>query len=493
MIARLGPEIHTKSARTRRRFLRALVHDAIVALRRQRVSGRVSQQWTRLTVQGPDPAAIRAALSRVFGIGSLWEAEELTFSSLPDLARQVEARMADRVSGQTFAVRSRRRGETTFTSRDVAVAVGAALLPHSAGVDLRNPQVEVLIETHPGVANLVVESTPGPGGLPLGTGGRALALVSGGFDSPVAAWRVMRRGIELETLTFDLGGCGQVDEALAVASRVAVDWAPGHPARAHVIDLAPVVAALVGRVDSRLRQLLLKRAMYRAGSLLAAEIGAEAIVTGESLAQVSTQTLRNLAVCEQASSVPVLRPLVGAEKEETIEMARRIGTHDASAAVQEHCAIAVGPVETWANPAEVRAAEEAVGEPLTDAWFAEAVAARRILDLREWRPDAEPIPEVDEVPTGAVLVDVREPEEGPMAGEMRVPFSRALRDEALLAQLTRDRRYVLVCRSGHRSGLLARELARRGYDVVSLAGGVDRHGALLPAAWEGASTIGRMP
>lgn len=240
-----------------------------------------------------------------------------------------------------------------------------------------------------------------------------------------------------------------------------------------MVDLAPVVSALVRRVDPRLRQILLKRAMYRAGSILAEELGFEALVTGESLGQVSTQTLRNLAVAEEAASVPVLRPLVGSDKQEIIETARKIGTHDVSALVKEHCSIATGPVETWADPEEVLTAESGLDQDVDESWLRRTVANRRVIRLKSWDPTAEESPDyvVDRVPEGAVVVDIREPGEGEPVGDLRLPFSRAMES---LDRLDRSREYLLVCASGRRSELLAREMLGRGYRAYSLEGGVDR-------------------
>ena len=136
------------------------------------------------------------------------------------------------------------------------------------------------------------------------------------------------------------------------------------------------------RVEPRLRQVVLKRAMHRAGTLLAEELGADALVTGESLGQVSTQTLRNLAVAEEAAGVPLIRPLIGMDKEEIIARARRIGTHDASERVREHCHISTGRVETAARLRDVVTAEHRVDE----AFVAGAVRDRRTVGVRSWRP-----------------------------------------------------------------------------------------------------------
>jgi thiamine biosynthesis protein ThiI len=265
----------------------------------------------------------------------------------------------------------------------------------------------------------------------------------------------------------DLGGCGQVDAALGVARDLVTTWSPGVEPAAHVVDLVPVVAALRARVDPGIRQVVLKRAMYRAGTLLAKRLRAEALVTGEALGQVSTQTLRNLAVAEDAASIPVLRPLIGMDKEEIIARARSIGTHDASARVQEHCAIATGRVETAARLQAVVGAEGR----LDDSFISAAVERATRVDLRGWAPGPLPEHVVDQVPTGAVIVDVRAPDDGPTVGDVRLPF-------ALVAQwapgLDRARTYLFVCRHGNLSEIVAHDLRRKGLRAYSLDGGIAR-------------------
>jgi thiamine biosynthesis protein ThiI len=234
-----------------------------------------------------------------------------------------------------------------------------------------------------------------------------------------------------------------------------------------VVGFAAVVAALKARVEPRLRQVLLKRAMYRGGTLVAERLEADALVTGESLGQVSTQTLRNLAVSEEAAAIPILRPLIGMDKEEIIRRARAIGTHDASERVLEHCSIATGRVETAATLREVLTAEGHVDEGFLRA----AVARRQEVDLTTWEPGPPPEHVVEEVPEGAVVVDVREEEEGASVGDLRLPYSRA---HEWTHGLDPDRTYLFVCSHGLRSESLAHELGRRGLRAYSLAGGIGR-------------------
>ncbi|MGH2691655.1 MAG: tRNA uracil 4-sulfurtransferase ThiI [Actinomycetota bacterium] len=463
---KIAGEIGTKSAPTRRRFLRTLASNARAALRRRGIRGAVEPRWSRLFVRTEDPAA-GPALSRVFGIHQVAETSPVRFDSLDELVDRAASQLQDLVRDRTFALRVRRRGEHDFHSRDVAVALGDALRPVSAGVDLGHPDVEVPIEISGDVAHLLTATIPGPGGLPVGVGGRALSLFSGGFDSPVATWMTMRRGMALDLLVCDLGGCGQVDAALRVARDLATTWASGVEPVAHVVDLAPVVAALRARVDPGIRQVVLKRAMYRAGTLVAERLGAEGLVTGEALGQVSTQTLRNLSVAEDAAGMPVIRPLIGMDKEEIIARARQIGTHDASALVQEHCNISTGRVETAARLHAVVGAEGR----LDDSFIESAVERAVRVDLTSWTPGPSPEHVVEEAPPGAVVVDVREPEEGPKVGDVRMPFGQA---GDWIPSLDRSKTYLFVCARGNLSEIVAHDLRRRGFDAYSLAGGISR-------------------
>ncbi len=423
-------EIGIKAPRTRRRFVRILRRNARRALRRADVRGEIEAGWGRLFVETGDPDGARDVLSRVFGFHSVAEVRTLAFEGLDDLVATAADVYRERVAGRTFAVETRRAGTHDFRSGDVNRALGTALSEAAAGVDLDAPEVEVRLEIVNDRAHAVLTSVRGAGGLPIGTAGRAVSLFSGGFDSPVAAWMAMSRGLAIDLVIFDLGGCAQTDGALSVAKALATRWAPGVEPTAHVIDLLPVVAALTQRVEPRLRQVLLRRAMYRAGTDLARRLGAEALVTGESLGQASTQTLQNLAVAEEAAGVPVLRPLVGISKDDIMTRARVIGTHDASVKVKEYCSIATGPVETAAQPSEVVAAEA----HLDGSIIRRAVEGGRRLDLVEWTRGPLPAYVVEEPPDGA------------------------------------------VCSVGVRSEQVAERLHRHGYRAYCLAGGVHRLG-----------------
>jgi thiamine biosynthesis protein ThiI len=322
---------------------------------------------------------------------------------------------------------------------------------------------------HRGVAHLFQGAVRGPGGLPLGTEGRAVALVSGGFDSAVAAWQLLRRGVSLDYVFCNLGGRTHEVGTLRVMKVVADRWSYGTRPRLFALDFRPVVQQLMERCEPRLWQVLLKREMLRAAAHVARSVRAKAIVTGESLGQVSSQTLTNLAVISQATDFMLLRPLVGAHKEEIIASAERIGTAALSAAVAEYCAIVPRRPATAARLDDVLREEAALDPALVQ----QAVRNAQRLDLRAFDPDAKLLADLEtsRVPEGATLIDLRTREE--FAGwhhpdAVRLDFAEALR---AYPSLPKDREYVLVCELGLKSAHLAELMREAGFHAHHFRGG----------------------
>ena len=335
-LLRLAGEIAVKGRGTRLHFLHRLQGNIESALASTGVPYKIERDWSRFVVEAPRGAALEV-LPNVFGISSLSAVERRPWDTVDDVIAAGEALFADRVAGKSFAVRARRGGDKRFIpfrSADVDRALGARLRPRAARVDLTNPEVTVQIEIRTGEALFSTDAIPGPGGLPLGTEGRALALVSGGFDSAVAAWSILKRGVRLDYLFCNLGGGAHRDGVLAVMKLVAERWSFGYRPKLHAVDLQPIVERLRSETDPRYWQVVLKRLMLHAANQVARLTRAEALVTGEAVGQVSSQTLRNLRAIDEVAELPVLRPLAAADKEEIVALARKIGTYELSAAVR---------------------------------------------------------------------------------------------------------------------------------------------------------------
>jgi thiamine biosynthesis protein ThiI len=308
------------------------------------------------------------------------------------------------------------------------------------------------------------------GGLPLGVEGHAVALISGGYDSAVAAWLMLKRGVALDYVFCNLGGDAYERAVVQVAKVLADAWSYGTQPRLHVIDFAEPVRALRDAVRQSYWQVVLKRLMYRAASRVGAELGAEAIITGEAVGQVSSQTLTNLRAITPAADLPLFRPLLGFDKEEIIQRARHIGTAALSEQVKEYCAIAPGKPVTAAPVERVAAEESRIDLSVLDA----PVAARKVLDLRGLAATdlVAPYLFATEIPPGAVVLDCR-PEAQYRAWHLRGAERRdewnLLRD---FRRLDRDRTYILYCAHGIQTAYLAERMQRAGYEAYSFSGGL---------------------
>ncbi len=358
--------------------------------------GPVQRASARLVVTLREPDAwpeARARLARVFGLANFALAHELPLATragdageeLDRLARAIIERLRD-VAVPSFRVQTKRSDKRfALTSPEVNRRLGAAIQQATgARVDLERAAVTVAVDILPGRAFFSIEKVAGAGGLPVGTSGRVAALLSGGIDSPVAAWRMMRRGCRVDFVHFHsvpfLDRTSQ-DKARDL-TRLLLGWELA--ADLYLVPFGEVQRQIVAAVGRPLRVVLYRRMMLRIAETIARAAGAEALVTGDSLGQVASQTLANLAVIGAAAGLPVLRPLVGMDKGEIAAEAARIGTFDTSILPDQDCCSLFVPRHpaTRAHLAEVIALE---GRLEVAALVAQAVAATERVRLRVGR------------------------------------------------------------------------------------------------------------
>lgn len=352
-------EVFLKSEPVRRRWEQTLIQNIKMVLpaavpRRER--GRI---WLSGEV---DPEVLKS----VFGVVSFSLCDVVP---LDDLSTGILAFCERRSIGEaaTFALRIRRVGNHPFTSRDVAERLGdliRAEYPHLS-VDLDHPGREIFVEIRDGICYLFDQKIPGAGGLPLGVEGTLVALVSGGIDSPVAAYLMMKRGCRIVPLYVALEG--YLDETNLARTKATVEALRRYQPEIELLVvrdgyLARARRTLDSRGEERYTCLLCKRRMYRIAAEVARRVGAKGFVTGESMGQVASQTLDNLMVLTDAAAIPVYRPLIAFDKEDVIRLAREIGTFDASIAPACGCGAVPTRPATAATIETVRALEEAVGD-----------------------------------------------------------------------------------------------------------------------------------
>ena len=360
-------DIGVKSTKVQTAMERKLAKNLRGMLADRGVEAEVERQWSRLLLHadGDSVDAAASAAADTFGVVSASPA--VSVAPEMDAVRDALADAARACySGGTFAVRARRAGRTAdhpFSSEDLEREGGSAVWEAVAEefdpeVDLDDPDHTFHVECRPEVAYVFTEKRAGPGGLPLGTQGTVVALISGGIDSPVAAWEVMKRGCEIVPVYLDLGDYGGPDhEARAMETvRTLARYAPSRDVGVLKIPGGEVMDLLVEETDST-RMLSFRRYLYRAAEHVAEEHGATGIVTGEAIGQKSSQTLRNLSVTSRATRLPIHRPLLTRDKHEITERARRIGTFDDSTIPAGCNRIAPTFPETNASLAKVRTAE----------------------------------------------------------------------------------------------------------------------------------------
>jgi thiamine biosynthesis protein ThiI len=241
--------------------------------------------------------------------------------------------------GRTFAIRPRRRDKRyPIRSIELARVIGDAVrLRLGLDVDLSNPDLELHVEVDSKEMLVSADRFRGAGGLPVGSSGRALALLSGGLDSPVAAYRMMKRGLRCDFVHFSgrpFTGPESVYKAYALAARL--DRFQGD-SRLFVVSFGNAQRRLATAGAGRLQVLSQRRLMVKVASELGRREGAEALVTGDSLGQVASQTLPNLALVEDAAELPLLRPLIDRDKAEIVDIAKALGTYEISILPDEDC------------------------------------------------------------------------------------------------------------------------------------------------------------
>ncbi|MCC6028668.1 MAG: tRNA 4-thiouridine(8) synthase ThiI [Candidatus Korarchaeum sp.] len=338
-------EIGLKSPRVRSDMERALQRNLEEAYRNEGVSFvKVIKRAARLIVYTKDPK-VREVTKLVLGVSSYSPSLEIDadLDSIVNTAKLV----AEWGEG-SFAIRVQRvTKEFPMTSLELAREIGARVKESTGrNVDLENPDQEIYVELIGGYAYVSDEKIRGYGGLPVGTQGKVLALISGGIDSPVAAWLLMRRGAQIIPLHF------RKSPAEEETFMKIVDVLRRY---SHGVKMEPIILEhgdFLSEISGRAREwtcLLCKRRMLVTADKIAKEIGAHGIVTGDSLGQVASQTLANLEVESRCLEKPVFRPLIGMDKEDIVKIAKEIGTYDISISYKESCPFVPKKPKTLAN------------------------------------------------------------------------------------------------------------------------------------------------
>jgi len=475
-IVKVFSEIIIKSPPVRKRFIKQLRDNLRVQLNKLDVKIDVQRDFEKIEIRCDDESVTRLVadvLSRTPGIANYALIHDYPLCSMHEIYELTLKHWGEALEGKSFCVRAKRVGKHDFTSVELEQYVGGGLRQNTKarGVNLHNPDIIVPLEIKDERVWIITEKKNGLGGFPLGTQEAVLSLISGGFDSTVSTYLMMKRGVRAHFCFFNLGGRAHELGVKEVAYYLWNKYGSSHRVKFVTVPFEGVVNEILEKVDNSYMGVTLKRMMLRAAEQVAKSLDVPALMTGEAIAQVSSQTLINLNVIDQATPMLVLRPLATMDKLDIINISRKIGTEAFAAAMPEYCGvISVNPT-TRAKMGRVIAEEE----NFDFAVLQDAIDSRRAQNIDEIIKDLDvnlAVPHVAEVPAGAVIVDIRHPDEeetAPLKLEnakvIKIPFYQLTKK---FPELDQSQTYYLYCQKGVMSQLHAETLREEGAENLGV-------------------------
>jgi [ThiS-adenylate] sulfurtransferase len=479
-IVRLFPEITIKSSPVRKRLTKHLTENLRILGRRLHPKMSVASDWDKLEVRVPSDDALLQQqfidlLGSTPGIANFSVVKVFPFVTMHDIYEHTLDEWGEELTGKTFCVRVRRTGRHEFKSIDAERYIGGGLNQNtdSAGVKLKKPDIEIHVEVKDDQCFIVSAKHQGVGGFPVGTQESVLSLVSGGFDSTVASYMMIRRGMRTHFCFFNLGGRAHEVGVKEIAFYLWNRFGSTHKVRFITVPFEGVVAEILDKIDPSNMGVVLKRMMLRAAERVAEKGGIQALVTGEAIAQVSSQTIPNLVVIDSVTKMLVLRPLIAVDKPDIIRQAREIGAEDFSANIPEYCGVISVKPSAKVNPEKLEQQEQQF-----DMGVLETALAQSSVQAIDQVMASINTQSTDELLTlnvpadSDVVIDVRHPTEVemrplqlPHGASIAIPFYKLSSEFPLLDA---ECRYLLYCDKGVMSALHAAHLADDGFANVGV-------------------------
>ncbi|NQY65823.1 MAG: tRNA 4-thiouridine(8) synthase ThiI [Alteromonadaceae bacterium] len=478
-IVKLQAEITIKSRPVRKRFTKILESNIKNVLRRvdEQVTTRLNWDNIEVNTKNDCPEnrlALIDTLKCIPGIPMFLEVQQTEFTDVHDIFEKTLAIHAKNIENKTFCVRVKRNGNHDFNSLQVEQYVGGGLNQsvESAKVKLKKPDITVRLEIKNTNLFIVTERHKGLGGFPIATQEDVLSLMSGGFDSGVASYQMIKKGARTHYCFFNLGGSAHEVGVKQVSYYLWNKFGASHRIKFFAVDFEPVVAEILEKVENGQMGVILKRMMMRAATTIAAKGNIQALVTGESLGQVSSQTLTNLNVINRVTETLILRPLAAYDKQDIIDIARKIGTEDFAKTIPEYCGVISKKPTVKAVLSKIEKEEDNFDFDILD----KVVQQTRVFDIRdigkETEEEIKAVEMVEQIGDNAVIVDIRSPEEEeakPLELDSvevkHIPFYKLATQ---FGDLDMSKEYLLYCDHGVMSKLQALYLIDNGFENVKV-------------------------
>jgi thiamine biosynthesis protein ThiI len=460
-ILKLFPEIMVKGSSAKRQMIGQLYNNLKTLLTPYHEEIQIKKFNDKIEVVTPIVVVdkVRRTLLDTPGIEQVLEAIQFdNMETLDAIKTKVCEVVAESLKDKTFVVRAKRSGSHPFKSLQIEQTVGGYTLAHSKakGVDLHNPDVTVRIELINKQLNIITKKYPGLSGFPLGTQGDILSLMSGGFDSTVASYLTMKRGIKTHFIFFNLGGAAHEIGVKQVALYLWQKFGMSHRVKFISVSFDDVIEEIFRSTADTYMGVTLKRLMLIASEKIADTLEIDALLTGESVAQVSSQTLRNLALIDQVTNKLVIRPLATMNKPEIIDIATQIGTRHFAENMPEYCGvISKNPITHGSYKRMEKEAARFNYEVLDNA--IEHAQYLYVDEIIEDVTNAAPVEIVHELNDDFTVIDIRAEDDTieTSSPTLKIPFHK-LKTE--FQKLDQNREYLLYCEKGIMSQLHAQYL-----------------------------------
>ena len=473
-IIKLFPEIMIKGEREKKRMVLMLSENLKRLLVRVDPDCEVRRFRDKIEVLCADEKhlAVRNQLRKTPGVQQFLEVMAYeTGEDLALIAEKVAEHALPLIEGKTFVVRAKRIGAHSFNSFELEKYVGGYLFEQGnpKGVSLKQPEVKVEVELHNRTLNVVSARIQGLGGFPMGAQGEVLSLMSGGFDSTVASYLTMKRGVKTHFIFFNLGGAAHEIGVKQVALYLWANYGASHRFKFVTVPFEAVVTEIFNASHESYMGVMLKRLMLKAAEQVADAMEIDALVTGESVAQVSSQTLRNLAIIDEATSKLVLRPLAVMDKPDIMAIADQIGTREFAENMPEYCGVISKNPVTNGSFKRMEREERRFNMAVLDQAVADAVT----INVDEIIADVNQTQAVEVVnqPSNETIIDIRRPEEisaSPLIMDsvevLAIPFFELNQKFKGLPEAE----YLLYCDKGVMSQLHAQYLRDAGFANVKV-------------------------
>ncbi|MCB0366667.1 MAG: tRNA 4-thiouridine(8) synthase ThiI [Bdellovibrionaceae bacterium] len=471
ILIRYSSEVVIKGRPAKARFATRVRRHIRKLARLNQLECELIKGFNCLVLKSPQAEEFIPLLKRVFGIGLFCPVVGTCGADLDEILKVGLEIFRERIQGKTYAVRAKKVGTSSVPRRQVEIQLGSVLNPFGT-VNLTEPEVTVHVDVNNDEVLFYCQRIRGAGGLPCGSQGSALALMSGGFDSAVAAWRIMRRGVAVHFLFCNLGGAAYERSVLQVTKVLCELWGRAYYPRFYSVDFGQIAQELRREVGGAGQQVALKRKMYEVASRLGEELEVDALITGEAIGQVSSQVLRNLKLIEEKATLPVLRPLVGMDKEEIMAEAKHVGTAVLSEKIREFCGLGgekpmISGRRDKVEPGEARLSQELVDDCLENLKKRDIHAVDGVTLRKDFLF-------VEAVPSEAEVIDCQEAH---MRRDWQWPRSTHIDWETLVSgtqKLDKTKVYVVYCTYGTKAPLAAEVLQLQGYEVYALRGTINQ-------------------